>query len=398
MLTRLQLLKQCLSLQAESGKEKEQINSNLYLILDNIKFQYNIKLQIEEQDNGTIYITKGTTDYYPCFVAHSDDVAKYNPNKTLITFDNADWIRACDKITGVPHDVAGDDKCGIWAAFQALIDLPAVKVAIFVSEENGCNGSKNAKMEFFKDCQFVAQFDRKHNENDFINFTNGVKVCSSEFETFIAPYLNKYEYKLTSGTCTDVGQLRKNGLEISSFNISAGYGKAHTNDSFVVPSKLFKSYDLVIELFKNFKGQSVFKQEIKSETTFTSSNEIVSDVSKLLSKKFYEIPSKDRNNTPSKIINWVLNELNSMDEKLEFLYPDYTCVIDILWDYLLTEEEEKRLALNDVDKRKSKYICKNQFCQEPRQVDYWAMGGPEEVCTKCNKVFPHYTNNQLDVF
>lgn len=72
MWTRLELLKRCLSLQAESGKEKDQINPDLHGILEEIQDYLNCRFMVEEQENGNIYVTKGTTEFYPCIITHTD--------------------------------------------------------------------------------------------------------------------------------------------------------------------------------------------------------------------------------------------------------------------------------------------------------------------------------------
>ena len=392
MWTRLELLKTCLELQAESGKEKEQINPDLHLLLAQMQITYKFKLEIVEQDNGNIYITKGVSTLYPCIIAHSDDVATYNLNKAIIHFKGADWIKACDKSTGEPHDTGGDDKCGIWAGMQMLIDLPVAKFVIVVSEENGCHGSKAANMEFFKDCMFVAQFDRNHSKNDFINYTNGIDVCSKEFEEYVKPYIDKYDYAFASGSITDVGALRKNGLEISSFNISAGYFKPHSDNSYVVPSKLFKSYNLVIELFNNSTKQFCFPvpppKIWENQNSFKNSEEFFLSA---LSKKITNLYNKEnkvlREHKIPSIFKWLVEMLDCVDN-INASMPDYTPITDTLHEFFLEKEEEQIAENLDKEYKKLSGKCKNPLlCKELRITDKDAIGGAVDMCVNCSQTF-----------
>lgn len=365
MWTRLELLKKCLNLQAESGKEKDQINPDLHQILEEIQAHLGCKFEIEEQENGNIYVTKGTTEFYPCIITHTDQVARLNADKVVM--ECGDLMFAIDSTDGSRVDTGGDDLCSVWACFQGLLDLPTVKVAFFISEENGCHGSKAANMEFFKNCKFVAQFDRNHTKNDFINYTNGNKVCSPEFETFLAPYLTKYDYAFSNGSITDVGQLRINGLEISSFNISAGYFKPHSSNSYVIPSKLFTSYDLVIELFKDFEGQSVFAKKPEKIASVVVSELYDEQIVKYLMDSYTKENKGVKSHSLRGIVKWLVKKLDEIDNKNLIIFPEYVEVLEVIRDHFSSED------------------CDFGTCKEMKYTDYSAIGGPEEFCTTCNK-------------
>ncbi len=390
MYTRLELLKSCLSLQAESGKEKEQINPDIHLLLEDLKAVYNFDLVVEQQENGNIYITKGEAELYPCLVGHSDQVAKYNKDKVVVEL--GDMLLALDSSDGTRVDTGGDDLCAIWSIMQGLVDLPALKAVIFISEENGCHGSRAANMEFFNNCKFVIQFDRNHVKSDVINFTNGTAVCSKEFEEFLKPYIDKYEYSFTTGSVTDVGQLRKNGLKIASSNWSAGYFKPHTSNSYVIPSKLFTSYDMFLDIAKESTKQFVFEIEPpKVYTSFAQNNSkfVKSTASKLVALYTKETKDQEKHYT-NNIIEWVVDILDKMDDA-NLTLPDYNPVVDTLWDYLITKDDsfyKKKVRSNLEKEFKKLSACNPKTCSESRQVDWVAIGGPEEVCTKCSRVFP----------
>ena len=57
--------------------------------------------------------------------------------------------------------IGADDKNGIWICFKMLERFKNMKCAFFVGEETGCVGSGRADMDFFNDCRFVIQCDRR---------------------------------------------------------------------------------------------------------------------------------------------------------------------------------------------------------------------------------------------
>ena len=64
----MELLKQLYLIDAQSGSEKKQRN----FIIDYIK---DIKdISFETGETGNLYVTKGTSETYPCIVSHLDEV------------------------------------------------------------------------------------------------------------------------------------------------------------------------------------------------------------------------------------------------------------------------------------------------------------------------------------
>ena len=84
---------------------------------------------------GNIYAVKGNADTNPC------------------------WVQRKKPQTGI----GADDKNGIWICFKMLERFKNMKCAFFVGEETGCVGSGRADMDFFNDCRFVIQCDRRGN-------------------------------------------------------------------------------------------------------------------------------------------------------------------------------------------------------------------------------------------
>lgn len=61
-----------------------------------------------------------------------------------------------------------------------------MKCAFFVQEETGCIGSGEADMDFFADCRFVLQCDRK-GDSDLVTRISGMDLCSEEFLERVNP-------------------------------------------------------------------------------------------------------------------------------------------------------------------------------------------------------------------
>lgn len=82
--------------------------------------------------------------------------------------------------------IGADDKNGIWICLKCLEDFKIMKCAFFVQEETGCIGSGEADMDFFADCRFVLQCDRK-GDSDLVTRISGMDLCSEEFLERVNP-------------------------------------------------------------------------------------------------------------------------------------------------------------------------------------------------------------------
>ena len=242
-----QLLIDTLSLQAEST---------------DIQAQHNIVQYVEEVTGfkatfdkaGNAYFIKGSTDVFPCFVAHLDQVHDVCINYSIKDQDGILYAITSD--TGIIEQVGtgGDDLVGVYVCILALLDLPAVKVALFVDEEIGCVGSSRADLSFFSNCGFIGQADRAGN-SDFISFTNGVQVTSDKMLKAIKPVLQDYGYSTARGSITDVGELVCSGVGISSFNISCGYYDAHMKTECVVIEDVKRLVSLLSDIVTRLQGK-----------------------------------------------------------------------------------------------------------------------------------------------
>lgn len=198
-----------------------------------------------DEDNLNLYITKGQSDTYPCLVAHTDQVQAEYPDDYkvfkvgdhLLTGYSTEHKRFCG--------LGADDKNGIWVALRCLELEPVLKVALFSAEEVGCQGSSQARMEFFDDCRFVLQADRR-GASDFITCIGNTQLCTEEFAQ--AAGIEQYGYHEENGMMTDVLTLADMGLKVSCANMSCGYYEPHTDREYTVIPDLMNCLDLVLHI------------------------------------------------------------------------------------------------------------------------------------------------------
>lgn len=196
---------------------------------------------IEEDEIGNLYLTKGESETYPCLAAHMDQVQKPYP-KDYKVVETSDIVFGYSPSLRKQCGLGADDKCGIWIALKMLAKHDAIKVAFFVGEEIGCQGSSRANMDFFSDVRFVVQADRR-GANDLITDISFCDICSEEFEADTEAEL--FGYKSESGMMTDVEALKENGLGVSCVNLSCGYYDPHTEHEYVVKADMINALNFV---------------------------------------------------------------------------------------------------------------------------------------------------------
>lgn len=186
-----------------------------------------------ELDYRNIYVTKGEADIYPCFAAHTDTVHPLIPTNNYSIRTKKGKIYAWDRFLNRPTGVGGDDKVGIFIALDCLDKLEYGKAAFFHDEEAGCLGSSAAQLEFFDDCAFVLQADRKGSK-DFVAMAIGIELFGDEFQEAVAPILEDLGYRFEyGGGMTDVSTLKDIGLDIACANVSCGYYNPHMATEYV---------------------------------------------------------------------------------------------------------------------------------------------------------------------
>jgi hypothetical protein len=225
--------------------DKELRKLKLHYVLDNV---------------GNILVTKdkssSETKYYPCVVSHMDTVHDFVDNFTLyIDANDKDVLFAkSGKKQKQQAGIGGDDKCGVFACLYFLKVIPKLKVVFFTKEETLCKGSRTINKNFFSDCSYIIQLDRR-GKSDFIATYVGDKTVSQHFSSEIGKIKKEYGFKNATGTITDVMTLWKNSVGISCVNISSGYHQPHTDLEYVSMSELWNSIKFVEKMILTLKDK-----------------------------------------------------------------------------------------------------------------------------------------------
>ena len=233
----MKLLKELFTIYSPSGNEKKMRKFIKWWIKTNVP-----EAIVKTDQTGNIYVVKGESETYPCLAAHLDQVQK-NHSKDFEAIEAKDIILGFSKKCKQQQGLGADDKVGVWINLKCLLKYDAIKAVFFVSEETGCVGSGRCDMEFFDDCRYVIQSDRR-GSNDLITSIGGwTQLCSPEFINDIKPEL--YGYREEHGLITDVGELKDRGLKVSAVNLSCGYYEPHTDREFVIKSEVMNCLHFV---------------------------------------------------------------------------------------------------------------------------------------------------------
>ena len=223
--------------------------------------------------HGNIYATKGVTEWYPCFVAHTDTVHVVNENLTVIQEElkGKVTLRGIDGVSGKPSGIGGDDKCGVYLALEMLNTLPNVKIALFVSEEIGCKGSMYADPEFFKNVGYAIQYDSP--EGDSMSLTLMGRYLynqESDFSTKVKGLITEHGIKNWAyHPYTDVWQIMEK-FNIACLNLAAGYYRYHTENEYVVVDEVQNGFELGLKLVEQL-GENKYENP-KEERTYSWSS------------------------------------------------------------------------------------------------------------------------------
>lgn len=233
----MKLLKELFCIFSPSGNEKKMKRYIKWWIKTNVP-----SATVTTDQVGNIYVTKGEAETYPSIVAHLDQVQKIH-SKDFEAIETKDIILGFSKKNKRQEGLGADDKVGVWIGLKCLLKYDAIKVVFFVGEEVGCVGSGKCDMEFFNDCRYVIQSDRRGSSDLITSIGGWTQLCSPEFIKDIKPEL--YGYREEHGMITDVGQLKERGLKVSAINLSCGYYQPHTDHEFVIKSEVLNCLHFV---------------------------------------------------------------------------------------------------------------------------------------------------------
>jgi hypothetical protein len=213
--------------------------------------------------NGNLYATKGIADKYPCVVSHMDTVHDIGEDLTVLDIDGV--LTGFNRFTMTQSGIGGDDKVGVFVCLQALASNDNIKAAFFRDEEVGCDGSYQADKDFFTDCRFVLQCDRRGN-SDFVVNASGYELSNDLFQGDVLPIITKYGYSFSQGAMTDVMALKSLGIPCSVANMSCGYYNPHMDNEYVIIDDVFNTLDMVLDIIhelcdKNYDFVSIPKHK-----------------------------------------------------------------------------------------------------------------------------------------
>lgn len=191
---------------------------------------------IKVDQRGNLFATKGRPpagEFYPCIAAHLDTVHDMIPEERYCVIELGGKAVALDSQSLRFAGIGGDDKCGLYIAVQVLRSLDFCKVALFVDEESGCEGSGAAGLDFFKDCGYILQNDRT-GAVDVVRQIMGTQLAAAEFCALVEPLFQSYGRRwCDTGGLTDVYTLATRGVGISCLNIACAYYNAHSPDEWI---------------------------------------------------------------------------------------------------------------------------------------------------------------------
>lgn len=216
---------------------------------------------IEQDTRGNLLITKGKAESYPCLCAHMDQVQHLHP-KDFTCVESSDVIFGYSPKTRQQCGLGADDKNGIFIALTCLEKYDNIKCAFFVGEEIGCVGSSSVNPEFFSDCRFCVQIDRRGN-SDMVTNISYDQLCSDDFIQDANP--TAWGYKVSNGLMTDVEALRESGVIASCINLSCGYYEPHTDREYTSKEDVEKCYNFVCHLIEDLNRDYPFESRFEDD-------------------------------------------------------------------------------------------------------------------------------------
>lgn len=258
----MKLLRELYKIHSPSGEEKKMKRFLCWWLKENCP-----SATVMKDEKGNLYVEKGESETYPCVVAHIDQVQRIH-SKDFEVYQTDDLVFGYSKVNKRFEGLGADDKNGIWVCLKCLEKFDTIKVAFFVEEETGCQGSSQAVMAFFDNCRFILESDRKGGDDLITNIGGWTQLCSEEFLAAIG--FEKFGYREEIGMTTDVGELKERGLSICALNISCGYYNPHTSEEFTIKSELDNCLALVEHIIETCTD--VYKHEFYDDWGYYGSS------------------------------------------------------------------------------------------------------------------------------
>ena len=263
---KLNRLKEVLSIPTYSRNEALMIEY-LKNVLTNKGYEHYV------DEYGNIYATKGSAEWFPCFIAHTDTVHPINKNLTVVQEEKNGKVilRGVDSVTKRDSGIGGDDKCGVYLALEMLDALPNVKIALFVSEEIGCKGSQHADPDFFKNVGYAIQFDSPEGNSMSLTLMGRYLFNQkSEFSNKVSELITEHGIKNWAyHPYTDVWQIMEK-FNIACLNLAAGYYRYHTDAEYVVVDDVQNGFELGLKIVESL-GEKRYENPKEERDYFSSS-------------------------------------------------------------------------------------------------------------------------------
>ncbi len=216
---------------------------------------------------GNLYVTKGDGPY-KCMVCHTDTVHDIVKAK-IIPIQIKNNIIAINNSSMTQVGTGGDDKVGIAITLQLLKEQESMKAVFFLDEEVGCIGSSNLDEEFFSDCLYVLQCDRR-GSHDFVNRISATELYSKEFGNAIDHLIKKYKRQVVSGGMTDVLEIAYK-TKLSVANMSCGYYNPHSDNEYINIDDVIQTYKFCKDIF-TYINESYNVSEEREKYNWSFSN------------------------------------------------------------------------------------------------------------------------------
>lgn len=155
-----------------------------------------------------------------------------------------------------PQGIGGDDRCGIIATLELILNGYNPYVLFTEDEECGGVGVKDFVKDFptnEHNLKFAIEFDRKGSE-DAVFYS----CDNKEFHALI----ESYGFKKSTGSYSDIVDI-SNAWDIASVNLSSGYYNAHRKEEYVMLNELYNNIEKVKFILEQEKELNHYKYEKK---------------------------------------------------------------------------------------------------------------------------------------
>ena len=222
-------------------------------------------VQCSEDGKGNLYLTKGSSEWYPCVAAHMDTVfdeqAEYVKLKKPLPIKIDGDRMYVDADTGI----GADDKAGVAICLDAMSKLPACKAVFFVEEEREMRGSRQLDPSFFEDVSYCIAWDSP-GWNRATKALAGVELFSQDFfERFIKPVAD--EFGVTNFRREPYSDMyhvvKKTGTTCMNFS-NGGYNP-HERSEYLLVSETMKASEFCLALISAIPADRKYRQGLRAE-------------------------------------------------------------------------------------------------------------------------------------